>query len=38
MPDYIATNYDRLMQDTSSHVFPNIHSDEAQEEVDPSAH
>lgn len=38
MSDYIATNYDKLMQDESSHVFPNIHSEESQEEVDPSAH
>lgn len=38
MSDYIATDYDSLMQDESSHVFPNIHSEESQEEVDPSAH
>ena len=38
MSDYIATNYDNLMQDESSHVFLNIHSEEPQEEVDPSAH
>lgn len=38
MSDYIATDYDNLMQDESSHVFPNIHSDESQEEVDQSAY
>lgn len=39
MPDYIATNYDRLMQDETSHVMPNIHSlDDNEEEVDLSAH
>jgi hypothetical protein len=38
MSDYIATDYDNLMQDECSHVFPNIHSEESQEEVDPSAH
>ena len=26
------------MQDETSHVFPNIHSDEVQEAIDPSAH
>lgn len=25
MSDYIATNYDNLMQDETSHVMPNIH-------------
>lgn len=39
MPDYIATNYDRLMQDETSHVMPNIHSPgDTEEDVDPSAH
>jgi len=39
MSDYIATNYDRLMQDETSHVMPNIHSlDDNEEEVDLSAH
>ncbi|MBO6419160.1 hypothetical protein ACLZX5_14405 [Enterococcus faecium] len=38
MMDYIATNYDTLMQDETSHVFPNILSDDIQEVEDPSAH
>lgn len=39
MSDYIATNYDRLLQDETSHVMPNIHSsDDLEDEVDPSAH
>ena len=39
MSDYIATNYDNLMQDETSHVMPNIHSlDDNEEEVDLSAH
>lgn len=25
MSDYITTNYDNLLQDESSHVFPNTH-------------
>lgn len=39
MSDYIATDYDNLMQDETSRIFPNIHSlDDNEEEVDPSAH
>ena len=39
MSDYIATNYDNLMQDETSHVMTNIHSlDDNEEEVDLSAH
>lgn len=38
MSDYIATNYDRLLQDETSHVMPNIHSEGIQDEIDPSAH
>lgn len=39
MSDYIATNYDRLLQDETSHVMPNIRSlDDNEEEVDLSAH
>nr|WP_308545377.1 hypothetical protein [uncultured Lachnoclostridium sp.] len=38
MMDYIATNYDTLMQDETSHVFPNVLSEDAQEVEDPSAH
>lgn len=39
MSDYIATDYDNLLQDESSHVMPNIHSlDDNEEEVDLSAH
>ena len=39
MSDYIATNYDRILQDESSHVMRNIHSlDDNEEEVDLSAH
>lgn len=36
--DYIATNYDTLMQDEISHVFPNVYSDEYQEVEDQSAY
>lgn len=39
MSDYIATNYDSLLQDETSRVMPNIHSTvDTEEEVDPSAH
>ena len=39
MSDYIATNYDNLLQDETSHVMPNIHSlDDNEEEADMSAH
>lgn len=38
MIDYIATDYDTLMQDETNHVFPNVLSDDAQEVEDPSAH
>ena len=39
MSDYIATDYDRILQDESSHVMRNIHSlDDNEEEVDLSAH
>lgn len=36
--DYIATNYDTILQDETSHVLPNIYSDDVQEDMDPSAH
>ncbi|WP_438845101.1 hypothetical protein [Enterococcus sp. AZ091] len=36
--DYIATNYDTILQDETSHVFPNVNSTDVQEGIDPSAH
>ncbi|MCO5478555.1 hypothetical protein NG891_17650, partial [Enterococcus gallinarum] len=35
---YIATNYDTILQDETSHVFPNVNSTDVQEGIDPSAH
>lgn len=39
MSDFIGTTYDRLLQDETSHVMPNIHSsNDLEDDVDPSAH
>jgi hypothetical protein len=38
MSDYIATNYDKILQDENSHVMPNVHSTDVEEIVDETAH